>query len=48
MYSSTVIYTALLNAFHLFFAELPVNTVIEPITIARTQFITPRLLCTYT
>ena len=47
MYSFTVIYTALLNVLHLYFAALPVHTVVEPITTVRTQFIAPRLLCTY-
>ena len=33
MYSSTVIFTALLKVLHLYFAALPIRTVIGPVTI---------------
>ena len=39
MYSSTALYTALLNLLHLYFAALSVLRFIETTTIVRTQFI---------
>ena len=44
----TIICVALPNVLHLYFTALSVITFIEPITMVRTQFITPRLFCTYT